>query len=240
MIVEGPDGQRIDFGDATPEQIKAAMVKRYGAPKATQAAPAAQSGPSWGDRAIDALPAIGGTLGGIGGNLVGLAAGPGAPAAVPVGGISGAVVGGSIGERARQLMRRESFDMNRVAKEGAVQGGYQAIGGAIGHGIGMGARAVGPMAERAAAMMANPVAQRLGRYGLPLGGAMSHGIPGAIAGAAIPFAGKAAMNVAMSPRTEALLTSTAFQRFAKSSPRAAAELYKQMVSTEEPDATGGY
>jgi len=197
----------------------------------------APAGPSWGDRAIDALPTIGGTLGGIGGGLLGLAAGPAAPAAVPVGGVSGAVVGGSLGERARQLMRREPLDMDRVGKEGAFQGGYQVLGGAIGRGIGLGARAMGPMAQRAAAMMANPVVRKIGRYGLPIGGAVSHGIPGAVAGAVIPFAGKAAMNVAMNPRTEALLTSQAFQRLARVSPRAAAELYRQMVSTEEPDAT---
>ncbi|HSE46914.1 MAG TPA: hypothetical protein VLA89_16465 [Gemmatimonadales bacterium] len=219
MIVQGPDGVRIDFGDATPDQIKAAMRKRYGDPSVTSAQvprmpPMVGSGSPIGDLATRFAPAIAGAGGGV------------------LFGIPGAAVGGGIGEVARQAGMGEPINPSRAVTEGGKQAAFQGIGTAVGA-LGIGA---GPIAGRLAGWMNRPLVRK-GMKMLPIGGALSHGIPGAVAGAAIPIAGRAALRFATSPRTAAFLSSPAFQEFARQSPRAAVELYQQMVLTEQPDAT---
>lgn len=153
-----------------------------------------------------------------------------------VGGIPGALAGGTLGEGVRQVGMGEPLDPGRAIREGGWQGAYQMMGGAIGKG----AASLGPAAVKAANLMKNPIARRVAgaaRVGIPIGGYASGGIPGALTGAALPYAGRAAMRVAMSPRTAAFLSSRAFQAFARQNPRGAAELYQQLVLTEQPDAT---
>lgn len=235
MIVQGPDGQRIDFGNATPEQIKAAMAKRYGAP--AQAAPPAPAmrpqdaarmvlmntplalpgNPSAG-QAIEALPAGLGFTGGL------------------FGGPVGAGAGGAIGEGARQLAMGEPIDTGRMVRSGAIEGAARGVG-ALGA---LAARGIGPGASRLAELLKNPAARRLAQATArlsPVGGAVSGGIPGAAAGVALPYAGRAAMKLATNPRTAAFLSSRAFQAFARYSPQAATDLARKVLLAEQPDAT---
>lgn len=89
--------------------------------------------------AVNALPAIGGTVGGIvggaGGTVLGMGVG-GAPGA-----IGGAAVGGAAGESLRQLIRRAQGEeapatpteaMRAIDQEGAIQGAAQAVGAGAG------------------------------------------------------------------------------------------------------------
>lgn len=91
-------------------------------------------------QALEALPAVGGTVGGM---LAGGAAIPAGPAALATAS-GGAALGGAAGESARQLARRvlgasapaTSLEAAKdVAKEAAIQGGSQAVGGALGKGL---------------------------------------------------------------------------------------------------------
>jgi hypothetical protein len=235
--------------DATDAEIDEATRPPAAAPAARRGASA--RGPIPYDVATSALRAtspsipipplssfstLGGLAGGAGGAALGLATGPAAPWAVPTFGASGAVVGGSIGEGIRERLSGQRLNMGRVAQEGKKQGLAQVAG----MGLGRLGSAIGPMAKGAQAMMESPVARaasRVGRLGLPVGGALSHGIPGALAGAVLPYVGREAMKIATSPATEALLKSPAFQRLARQSPRLARQLWEQMSAPAEPDAT---
>jgi hypothetical protein len=101
---------------------------------------------SWTDAAVDALPAVGGTLGGIVGGIGGTVAGFGV-GGVP-GAVGGAAIGGAGGEALRQLAERARGNAapatamdaaTGIAKEGAIQGGLELAGA----GIARGASAVG-------------------------------------------------------------------------------------------------
>jgi hypothetical protein len=168
------------------------------------------------------LPAAGGIIGGIGA------------------GVPGAIAGGALGRGAEDVLTERPTSFGRMAQEGARQGAWQVAGTGLGVLAGVAGREIGPLASKVARMGRNPIIRELSRtsrLGLPLGGALTHGIPGAMAGIALPLAGRAAMGVAMSPKTAAFLGSEAFRTFARQSPRAAAELYRQLVLTEQPDAT---
>lgn len=106
---------------------------------------------TWKDTAVDALPmvggAVGGTVGGIGGAAFGLGVG-GAPGA-----IGGATLGGAAGESVRRLVQLArgkrkpgastmGEDAAGIATEGAIQGASEAVGGAVGKGLQKGGRAI--------------------------------------------------------------------------------------------------
>lgn len=125
----------IDAGE--PEENIATVIKRYASAPA-QAAPEKHSR-TWTDTAVDALPAIGGTLGGIVGGIGGTVAGMGV-GGVP-GAIGGAAVGGAGGEgfkqainamRGQPLPSSASGQAVDMAKAAAVQGGAQAVGSGLG------------------------------------------------------------------------------------------------------------
>lgn len=186
------------------------------------------------------IPNVAGFLGGIGGGAMGLAMGPAAPLAVPAGRVSGSMVAGAAGQGIEDALLGRPVSMERMALEGGRQGSYEVLGAGFGRLAGAAGRGIGPIASKVARMGRNPIARELSRasrLGLPLGGALTHGVPGALAGVALPLAGRAALRVAMSPKTEAFLASRAFRLFVRQHPRAAAQLYQQMVLTEQPDAT---
>lgn len=95
---------------------------------------------TWTDRAVDALPTLGGFAGGVAGGIGGTVAGMGV-GGVP-GAVGGAALGGGAGEAAKQLVNRArgapapESAMDAVAgigKEGAVQGASELAGaGAVG------------------------------------------------------------------------------------------------------------
>jgi hypothetical protein len=217
------------------DSTEVAAVRSQAAPKATEATP---RGPIPYDVVRSAFKATSpsitipplssfSALGGIAGGLAGL------PIGQP---ITGAMIGGGIGRAGELGLSGQPISLRAVARSGAEQGAYQAMG----MGIGKLASSIGPMAKGTAAMMRNPAARavsHVGRLGLPVGGALSHGIPGALAGAALPYLGRGAMKIATSPITEALLNSPAFQRLARQSPRLARELWDQMMGPAAPDAT---
>lgn len=236
MIVQGPDGKRIEFPDGTPpEQIKAAMAKHYGAPKAAAAPPQAQLDPFQyfnlpvaspisvrADRSVDAFPAMGGMVGGV------------------AFGVPGAAMYGGAMETLRRSLRGLPLEPKAAVREGIHQGALQLGGAALGAGAALASKTVGPAGRLAERALANPAMRRMGRfgrYGLPAAGALRGGIQGALAGMAIPLAGRAALSVALSPRTEALLGSMAFRSLARHAPQAAAAIYQQTVLAEQPDAT---
>lgn len=125
--VKGPDGVTHVFpNDATDEEISAAL-------DAAQAKNPDER--SWTDTAVDALPAVGGALGGIVGGVGGTAFGLGV-GGVP-GAVGGAALGGGAGEAARQLVNRvrgkpapvtEQEAAAAIAKQAGIQGAAQGVG----------------------------------------------------------------------------------------------------------------
>jgi len=97
--------------------------------------------------AVDALPAVGGMVGGALGGGLAVPTGPGALATAT----GGAALGGGFGESLRQMARRAIGApapqsgleaVGGIAKEGAIQGGAQAVGGVLGGGLKMGGQRV--------------------------------------------------------------------------------------------------
>ncbi len=179
MRVQGPDGKVVDFPDDTPpEAIKAAMAKHYGGPAqptAPVAAPAPQKRTAQNNPTVtalghldtgplNALPSVGGFLGGAVGAGVG---------AIP-GAIGGAALGGAAGEAAKEALLGRKLSPGRIASQGALEGGYQAVGGAIAKGAGKLARplmrsalgvggAVKGMVKMGSKQVADPVEEALAR-----------------------------------------------------------------------------
>lgn len=94
----------------------------------------------WGDTIADALPTVGGMVGG----AAGMTAGPGAAVVSPV----LAALGGAAGQAGRRVIQglrgrdvpQGGALLTDLATAGAVEGGTQAVGGAIGSGLTRGAR----------------------------------------------------------------------------------------------------
>lgn len=108
--------------------------------------PSQQTPPGFIDRALGALPAIGGMAGGIIGGIGGTVGGVGVGGAP--GALGGAALGGAAGEAAKQLVSRLSGRVapetplaaaSAIGREGLTQGALEAAGGALG----AGARVVG-------------------------------------------------------------------------------------------------
>lgn len=132
QYVELPDGSYAQFDASMPKQAIAAALQ------SRQAAAPEKPARTWTDTAVDALPAIGGTVGGIVGGIGGTVGGMGV-GGVP-GAIGGAALGGGAGEAARELVNdwrgkptTSSADAAlNIIQQGGLQGGAQAVGGAIG------------------------------------------------------------------------------------------------------------
>ena len=73
---------------------------------------------SFGETAVESLPAIGGGIGG----MVGFATGG------PVGGVAGAGLGGGAGSELRSLIRSEPFDPLKTATEAVTQAAFEGGG----------------------------------------------------------------------------------------------------------------
>lgn len=140
-VVTIPGVGDVAFPDTmTPAQIDAAAKKLY-----DEAQPKPRS---WTDTAVDALPMVGGTVGGILGGLsgiptLGLGSVPGA--------ITGATTLGAGGEALKQLINRSRgveapaspLDAAKdIALQGGIQGGAEAVGGLVTKGLTTGANAV--------------------------------------------------------------------------------------------------
>lgn len=149
------DGKRYDIqGDRQPTEAEARSA--IGAYTPSQSKPTAPQ-PSLTDRAVDALPMLGGAAGGIIGGIGGTAFGMGIGGAP--GAIGGATLGGGAGEAAKQLINRARGkaapgSMTEAAAdigmEGATQGAMEAGGRVVGAGL----RAAAP---RLARIAINPI-----------------------------------------------------------------------------------
>lgn len=127
QYVTTPDGKRHKFPDgATPEQIKSAL-SRYAAPMESVAPatmmtqefnPISNQFAALRGRAVAALPTIGGLAGGLAGT----------PGGFP-GMIAGAAAGGALGEGIRQRAAGQDISPRDIGIQGALQGGYEAVGG---------------------------------------------------------------------------------------------------------------
>lgn len=136
-VIDIPGHGQIAFPDSMSDaQINAAATKLY-----QDANPGKKQPPvrSWMDTAVDWLPAVGGAAGGLIGGIGGTVAGVGV-GGVP-GSIGGAALGGAAGEAAKQLVNRvrgaeapsSSLEAaGDIARQGAVQGGAEAVGAGVG------------------------------------------------------------------------------------------------------------
>jgi hypothetical protein len=124
----------------TPAEIGRLSALRSGSQKPAR---------TWTDTAVDALPAIGGTLGGIVGGIGGTAFGAGI-GGVP-GAMGGAALGGGAGEAARQLVNRArgaeapatpAAAAGDIALQGGINGALEGVGQAVGPMLTKGAQAV--------------------------------------------------------------------------------------------------
>lgn len=164
-------------------------------------------------QAIDAFPTMGGLV-----------------FSVPTGGL-GAAAGGASMETLRRSLRGMPLEPGPIAWEGAKQG----LASIAGTALGLGARAVSPMARSAQGMAGTPLGKGLGgvvKTMLPLGGLARGGMGGALAGVALPIAGRAALKGAASPVTEAFLTSEAFQTLMRHSPQVATAVLRKALQEE--------
>lgn len=169
-----PDGRVLKVTGETPPSE--AELDAMFAQVADPATPAR----TWTDTAVDALPMIGGTLGGVMGGIGGTAFGVGV-GGVP-GAVGGAALGGGAGESARQLINRArgkaapgtpGAAAGDIATAGAIQGGAELLG----QGVVKGASAVGrglyrgylkPSLAKASIGKADRIVETALQEGLPL------------------------------------------------------------------------
>jgi len=127
----------MEFPDGTDPSVIQATVKRVvGGPAMASSHEPEKAKRTWTDTAVDAIPAVAGSVGG----LLGMAGGP-------VGAAAGAVIGGAGGEGWRRTIqglrgRRpeaagESVGdtLKGVAKEGGIQGASEVAGGLVSKGL---------------------------------------------------------------------------------------------------------
>lgn len=125
-IIEIPNVGRIAFPDTMkPEEIEAAAAKLYKESNAGHPPPAKDH--SWLDTAVDWLPTAAGAAGG----MIGMAAGP-------LGAVAGSALGGATGKAVQNMLRDDPAQpmgakeaLTSMATEAGMQGGAQAIGGAV-------------------------------------------------------------------------------------------------------------
>lgn len=136
-VIEIPGVGNIAFpSHMTPDEINQAAGKLYQEKNPNHPPPAREH--SWLDKATDWLPAAGGAVGGVAGGIGGTVAGVGV-GGIP-GAVGGAALGGGAGEAAKQLINRwrglpapasPAEAATGIAGQAVLQGGTQAIGGAV-------------------------------------------------------------------------------------------------------------
>lgn len=131
---------------ATPTAPPEAATRGMLPQSTTETPPPSQPEGGMMERAVGALPAVGGALGGIVGGIGGTVAGMGV-GGVP-GALGGAALGGAAGEAGRQLASRalglDSPDTSlQAATDIATQGATQAVSELAGHGLMRGAQMAG-------------------------------------------------------------------------------------------------
>lgn len=138
MVVGGFNVQTGERVPGTPQASEAELVRLGWDPETAKKL--SQSQRTWTDTAVDALPTVGGLVGGIAGAVGG-----------PLGAIGGAALGGAAGEGYKQIANRlrgkdaptSPVDaVTSMAAQGAMQGGAEAIGGAVTKGATKAASAV--------------------------------------------------------------------------------------------------
>lgn len=161
VVILGNDGTEHVFPAGFDPQKAAAIVRG-------QSAAPAQHQPSLVDRAVDALPMLGGMAGGLTGGAGGTVLGFGV-GGVP-GAIGGAALGGGAGEAAKQLINRfrgaqapaSATDAALgIGWQAAMQGGMEAAGGLVGAGL----KAVAPKIAEVALNPAKAIAQKVSNLG---------------------------------------------------------------------------
>lgn len=223
MIVQGPDGVRIDFGDASLDQIKAAMSKRY--PRsAASPMPEPNALPWYIQNAPDVtgiLPAAGGTIGG----LIGAAGGGlltgGMGGQVP-GGIEGAAYGGMIGKMAQNTIRGEPVDAGNVLLEGGKQAALEATGLGLAKGAVKYGPKVVPALGKAGGFLGNiEIARELIHGSIPTGG----------------IAARIITHPVVASKIAQIMVSPAGRMAGRQGPRAVAALLTRSIGQSQPDAT---
>lgn len=155
-LIKTPDGKIHSFpADATDDEITTAL----NAPPPTARGPVKAY--SWTDYAVDALPSVGGGVGGLIGGVGGTAFGLGV-GGVP-GAVGGAALGGAAGEAVKQLVNRvrgaaaptTPFDAaSSIGTQGAVQGASELAGQGVVKGASMAAHGLMDFAIRPAPTVA--------------------------------------------------------------------------------------
>lgn len=166
----------------------------------------------------------------LGTSIDAIPAATGAVFSVPTGAL-GAGMGAAAGETLRRSLRAMPLEPVPIAWEGAKQAGAALTGTALG----LGASAVSPMARWAGSAAGTPIGKGIGgvvKTMLPLGGLVRGGMGGALAGVALPMAGKAALRGAASPVTEAFLSSEAFQTLLRHSPQVGMAVLRKALQEE--------
>lgn len=145
--VKDETGRTVTFewhGDAPPTDADLEEVFSAATPVSShQSTPAPDEPRTWTDTAVDALPMLGGALGG----LVGAAGGPpGAVAGAMVGGAGGEgyrrAIQGLRGKRPEAAKETVSDTLRGVSNEGLIQGAWEAGGGIVGAGLKRGGKAL--------------------------------------------------------------------------------------------------
>lgn len=136
-VIQIPGVGNIAFpSHMTPDQINQAAARLYREKNPNHPPPAKEH--SWLDTATDWLPAAGGALGGVVGGFGGTVGGFGV-GGVP-GAVGGAALGGGAGEATKQLVNRwrgrpapssATEAATGIAGQAALQGGTEAVGGAV-------------------------------------------------------------------------------------------------------------
>lgn len=91
------------------------------------------------------------TVGAIGGGIAGATGGAlvGGPVGAYAGGVAGATAGGALGESANEALTGQKQQPGQIAKQGAIMGAFEAVGGPVLSGLG---KVFGGVAEKAGAM----------------------------------------------------------------------------------------
>lgn len=175
------------------------------------------------DMVASTLPVVGGVLGGIGGGILGAGAGietgPGALATGYMGSVAGAGAGGALGETAKEAIHKMTgtggdLQPKEIAKQGAIMGGMEAVGGPVLSAVGKGVSAVGkgiydiaiPTSMKEAGLLQaykadTPLVQRIGN----ILGLTDSNIPRTVADSAINASGPAGIPKAGLMGTESML-----------------------------------
>lgn len=192
---------------------------------------------------LDLLPTAGGFAGGLSGLALGAMAG--GIGAIP-GEIGGAAAGGAAGEGLRQYLKGERVNPGRIAVQGGIQGGAQALGIGTAKLAGMAAGKLAGLAGKARGVEAiaeQPASKMLDRFGNPVRPAVpgTPGIPPKGVHWTVGRISRVPVSVPVHPTVLDILANTlsrpAFQRFMRQSPKAAGSYLTSLFYAEPADAT---